>query len=308
MSLNYMSDSTDPIVLEDRALRSYSLACVKGLRALDYHKSAKLLCLIRGGYPPTRVVHNLASEFLEFTPELCDIPTSNFLKNRKHLVYALVERIFEDSYSRGDLKGAFTIDTAITGSSSRQFMDDFYSYFKEVVKRKGDREEVPEPFDYVFARFWHDREAEFNNTRAGPNVLPRNATDVRGRQHRVNMFLYNFGVRDLMSEDKPVLLGIDYPIDLKFNDQGGITGQKSEYIARVNEQIPIVVVGEDGARTTYRPTACQNTADMFVGLLGDYSRETISRLDFEFRRNKPLGNAWYPTLVNFCGTLKKGTR
>lgn len=297
-----MANIEGPITLSEEDIRSYSVACVKSLRALNHHQSSKLVCLLRGGYPPTRVVHRLAQEFLECPPELCDIPTSNFLKNRKHLVYALVENLI-NSYE-AHKGGSFTIDTAITGSSSRQFLDDLHKYFRDVIRKKQDRLSEPILRDYVFTRFWHRKEADFNGNHAAPNIFSRTTRDDKGRVHALNLALYNFGVKNLMSEDVPVLLGIDYPIDLKATDNEGVHGQKSEYATTVCRKEPIIVLGNSDERKTYRPSGAENTSDVFIGLLVDCSRDIIDRLAFEFKRKKPCGSTWYPSLVNFCGSLK----
>ena len=115
---------------------------------------------------------------------------------------------------------------------------------------------------------------------------------------------YNFGVRSLICEDKPILLGVDYPIHIREEDNEGVRGQKSEYVSPVDTHLPIVLMHPEGDMR-YQPRGEQTTADLFVDLAVERARENITKLaQLDSRENlKTLD--YPPYLVDFCKRVSR---
>lgn len=312
------------IKLDKRDIESYSLACIRALEVVARVDPKRMVCLLRGGYPPSKVVHGLSEQYLGKTMDSYAIPTSDFLRNKNDLVYALTDGsidLVRDNQNHGKI---LTIDTAISGSSSRQFMTDFANNFKKLVYDKKDLsgEAI---LDYSFIRFWHDSEHRFSRTKSKPFIIEHRQKSDRGRGKNIvlRFNVYDFGVRNLMAEDKPLLLGLDYPIEFAREENKGVHGQKSEYLVKVIKTEPIAI-RDDTAQTFYQPHGTQTTSDLFIDILSQNAKLQIDSLktlaqhkpiqglrgtidmnpDNPYRLN--LNTLKYPPyLVDFCGNLVK---
>ncbi len=314
------------IKISERDITSYSTACLRALEVIDHEDPKRMICLLRGGYPPSRVLYALSGEYLGKSLDSFPIPTSDFLKNKKSLVYSLTDNSINFAKNSQNHGKIFSVDTAISGSSSRQFMNEFTNNFQNLASCKRDvSEDVV--IDYTLVRFWHDSEDRYSRTKRKPSLSEhRQRSDSgSGKEFVLKFHVYDFGVRNLISEDKPVLLGMDYPIEFKKEDNGGIHGKKSEYIEKVLKTDPITMV-QDGGEITYQPHGEQTTADLFVDLIVQRSREQVSFFrelfsskpsrDREGNINMDPNNPYRvnlkvlqhpPYLVDFCGQLVRKT-
>lgn len=290
------------LVISKEDLESYSVASLGNLKIVNDTDPDKIVCLLRGGYPPTRVVKGLAEEYLGKSPEVYDIPTSDFLKNKKQLVYALAEQTVHFAHNSGGRARIFTVDAAITGSSSRQFLSEFAKAFKRAVERDETGEGVT--LDYVFSRFWDKSESRFSKKKIRPVLNNQKVEKKDGTVSYLNFHNYDFGVRSLVCEDFPALLGIDYPIHLSEEENNGIRGQKSEYAVRVSDKSPLVVV-DGGHHSFYKPHGDQTTADLFVSLALDYCRDQMKKIQAIDDRENLNTFEYNPDLVKFCKSLKR---
>ena len=286
----------DNLKIEANDLDSYSLACLGSLYVLDEKNPDQMVCLLRGGYPPFRVVSALARDYLGRDPQSFLVPTSDFLKNKKHLISALAEDALRLANRNEGHASLYTIDTAITGSSSRQFAREFISGFKRIARTDALLDDMN--IDYHFLRFWDDSEGRYSKTKLRPEKRKAKVKGENG-QSTLTMHDYNFGVRSLICEDKPILLGVDYPIHIREEDNEGVRGQKSEYVSPVDMHLPIVLMHPEGDRR-YQPHGEQTTADLFVDLAVERARKNIDKLSqLDSREN--LDTLEYPPyLVDFC--------
>ncbi|MDP1695808.1 MAG: hypothetical protein Q8L29_02775 [archaeon] len=281
-------------------LDSYSLACLGALNVFSKKNPDKVVCLLRGGFPPYRVVRALAREYLNKDPATFLVPTSDFLRNKKYLIYALAENAarLANKKGRGSL---FTIDTAITGSSSRQFIKEFIEDFDRAIRREFLNKNSN--LDYHFVRFWSDSEGRYSRTKLKP-VHNTRVSYGQGSDNclcSLNFFDYNFGLKSLICEDNPTLLGIDYPIELRASENNGVRGQKSEYISQVDKHASIIVDDTN----CFQPRGEQTTSDLFVDLVVEKSRQNIKKLSYLNERENLTTLTYPPYLVDFCKTLPK---
>lgn len=284
------------ICIDDEDVRSYSLACLNSLKVVHDNDPEKMICLLRGGYPPTRIVHGLAKEYLGKNIGIYDIPTSDFLRNKKDLVYSLAKKSLESSIGKPQGLSIFTIDPAITGSSSRQFLADFPENFGKASQKVDSLEGAN--LNYAFVRFWDKSQDRFSKTKVKPSAIRRYAFERNGVKDLLNLSIYDFGVKSLISEDCPTLLGCDYPIVFTEKENEGIRGQKSEYVVRVNKSQPIHV--QNGTETkSYQPQKDQSTSDLFIDIILDRCRREIDKIgSLDVRDN--LKSIYYnPSLVDF---------
>jgi len=295
------------MTMSEEDIHSYSSACVKSLFVIDKEQPESMVCLLRGGYPPTVVVDTLAREFLDVDLNPMLIPTSDFLKNKHQLVRVLTDQLVRKASCNDHNRGrVITIDTAITGSSSRQFLREFNDGFETVVRRN-EYSEIPVSLDYVLIRFWDKRPDRGSKTKIKSDVKTRydSITDVSGEEvrHRLRFKNYNFGVRSLISEDNPLLLGIDYPYTFEKGENGGIHGQKSEYTQQVEVSVPITVSRNDGTNNVYQPKLNQSTGDLFLELILDDSRELIDRISKTDNHVNLVSLEFPPCLRDFCSRI-----
>lgn len=306
----------DVVRIPKEDIDSYSIACLRALEVISRSKPNKMVCLLRGGYPPSRVIHKLVSDYLGRNMESCLVPTSDFLRNKKDLVYALTNHLVKTAIACPESSRVFSVDTAISGSSSRQYMSDFVTNFRKILDRNPDVQEDFE-LNYDFVRFWNNSEDRYSKTKRRPFVVEHTHKTPSGKKGVLRFHTYDFGVRSLISEDIPLLLGLDYPIEFDKEENNGVHGKKSEYTCRVEEQKPIVVSDEE-----YFPLKGQSTSELFLDLLIRNSQDMFNflRSIYSFRpglAGNPLtpnpSNPYRenlqtlrfpPYLVDFCGELK----
>lgn len=299
-----MTDLTDRVRINASDLESYSIACLGALYVTQKADPQQMVCLLRGGHPPSKVVHTLTKDYLGKDMSFYAIPTSDFLKNKKYLTYALAEEVLNTA-DRSDGNGrVLTIDTAITGSSSRQFMKEFADNFRKICQKGRFANDLT--LDYFFVRFWDNAQDRYSKTKCKAHLISHDQTmESQGRTSTNHLRLhdYNFGVRSLISEDNPLLLGVDYPIEFKEEENEGISGQKSEFVSSVKVQLPIHVENEDGKDSCYQPHGNETTSDLFIDLVTERSRENIAKLASINERANLATLEYPPYLVSFCKQL-----
>src|SRR3989344_4053206 len=119
--------SEDEYILKESDVIAYANACLRIAEAIDSINPHGLLCPLRGGLPPTRVVLNL----VEHKPRLITtVPTSNYVAHRDELLKIALEDVIataidnlasEEAPFTKDKVRILSIDTAISGTSIFHF-------------------------------------------------------------------------------------------------------------------------------------------------------------------------------------------
>jgi len=221
-------------------LYSYADTCRTIIGIIKNEKPDKIICPLRGAYPPIRVVSSqIEDNLIEY------VPTSEFLHNKEELVQSALEKIVSEMKEKGiRAPHILTVDTAITGSSIRRYRDLLKKYSPELMTRFGF-----EDLKYSIVKIWSSKskkESHHNNIRNIGNK-------------KIEFNDYNLNVDKLFCEDDNILLGIDYPFNLK-------GGKKAAYIVRIVSKNPINVEYGD-KKEIYTPLDNQTTADIFVEIV-----------------------------------------
>lgn len=245
--------SEDEYILKESDVIAYASACLKIAEAIDKIKPHGLLCPLRGGLPPTRVVLNL----VEHKPRLINtVPTSNYVAHRDELLRIALEDVIataidnlaneEAPFNRDRVK-IVSIDTAISGTS--------IFHFNEMLKRF--LPELQSQYDviveYFLAKIWQN---------------PEEAAKERRRNMRFHCNMRDLSINHgvayvptLLCEDVDGLLGFKY----RFTEMRGV---KSHDMESVVDPRPILVSRD---KTDFDLYQGPNAADMLVDILVNYA-------------------------------------
>lgn len=224
-------------ITEDE-LRSYADGCKKIAEVIDTEKPDVVMVSLRSAHPVSRCVDH----FVKTSVPKVYAKTSYFLNQLSRRVdKALYDCERKDRFGR-----VLMIDTSVTGRKLSWFMPQMLGSLAERVER---------PLEFVTAVLWHDKEGWQENTEK--------------QYDKINNRNYNFGVKSLICEDSPTLLGVKY-VDSKDRCHAGAAGVVDAY----NEPFAahIHVTGDDGTKVhkLERNGRIGSTADLFVDLVKKY--------------------------------------
>ena len=226
------------IEITEDELRSYADGCRKIAEVIDAEKPDVVMVSLRGAHPVARCV----DQFVKTSVPKVYAKTSYFLNQLSRRV----DKALYDCEKKDRLNKVLMIDTSVTGRKLSWFLPQMLGSLSENVEK---------PLEFVTAVLWHDKEGWQENSRKQyGNIDNRN---------------YNFGVKSLICEDSPTLLGVKY-VDSKDRCHAGAAGVVDAY----NEPFAahIHVTGNDGTKVhkLERDGRIGSTADLFVDLVKKY--------------------------------------
>jgi len=245
--------SEDEYILKESDVIAYANACLRIAEAIDSINPHGLLCPLRGGLPPTRVVLNL----VEHKPRLITtVPTSNYVAHRDELLKIALEDVIataidnlasEEAPFTKDKVRILSIDTAISGTSIFHFNEMLKRFLPEL------QTQYDVVVDYFLAKLWQN---------------PAEAAREKRRKMRFHCNMrdlsINHGVAyvpSLLCEDVDGLLGFKYGFT-------NVRGIKSPDMESVVDPKPIVVLRSEKDFDLYQGP---NAADMLVDILVQYA-------------------------------------
>ncbi|MEM7813307.1 MAG: hypothetical protein QW548_00205 [Candidatus Aenigmatarchaeota archaeon] len=230
----------------EQDIRYYAEACAKVAGELKRVSPHSIVCPLRGGYPPTRIVTKLC----DYNGRVHLLPTSAFVSGREDLVKEGFDRAFQDAKEEGVKAPRIAIiDTAISGTSLRKLNEELKREFPQFKKKYGD-------ISIYMAKVWKAK---------SPNQLKGGRFRFDKYNSELPIYHATAFVRELLCEDRPELLGIDYPFSTDRD-------RKSSYAEPVCAKKQIRVK-RDGSVTEYAP--CPTTADTLVNIVCVYARKGV---------------------------------
>jgi len=182
-------------------INKYSLACLRA--ANIYAAEFKTSCVkpaiinsLRGANPIVKIVEK-ALKSVGIEPTVYLLPTSGFLYQRDEVIYEGLKDIFDKELSSG-IGNLIFIDTMISGSSLRGFKQKF----KKLINHEfiNELESKLITFSFIGIKENHNNYQEnYNEHSFGTNNLVLKS--------------YVLPAGDIMTEDVPELLGVDYPFN-----------------------------------------------------------------------------------------------
>lgn len=211
--------SEENYVFKENEVRAYATACLRIAEALNTIDPQALICPLRGSLPPTTIVLKLLGK----TPNhVVTIPTSNYVANRDELLrtalYDLVGNVVDNNETLEGKVKIFTVDTAISGTSTKHFMDVLKRFIPEVQEHYG------VGIDYYLVKLWQ-RDQE---------VVQKKSTDFYSNTRNVVINQGVVYVPNLLCEDKDGLLGYRYG----FTERRGV---KTSELIEVDDRRLIIV-------------------------------------------------------------------
>ena len=233
-------------VFEKKDINRYALGCKKIAEFIIAKKPDEIICPLRGGYPPTTIIN----EICDYKSNIKYVPTSDCVEDKKGIIYSALETSLENFAKNGNKNPHLvTIDTAIKGSSTRQFKGLLLEYLPKIISKLGI------DITYSIVKLWLNPEEASRSKK------------LKIDSRKKGSIMYNdavFYVNDLLCEDKPELLGIDYPYCIGQD-------KKSAFLEKVGVQKKINVKGEGGEIREYLPIDC-TTSQLFIRIVQEAAK------------------------------------
>ncbi len=173
--------------------------------------------------------------------------SSYFIDGLGEVVGDILEKTFNTIRGKRPIKTVF-LDTSVTGTKLSWFMPQFIDVLKQVAEQLG------RSIDLTSIILHHSMSGVF-------------AVQPQEVHSKVTATRYDIGVKSLIAEDNPTLLGVVYNNEkIKCSDEA--VGEVSAYEPLVNAGILIV----DSNIAYFH----HSTADLFVRIVGDTIRDSLS--------------------------------
>ncbi|MBI4176172.1 MAG: hypothetical protein HY518_03130 [Candidatus Aenigmarchaeota archaeon] len=231
------------VEIGENELLSYAEGCRGIAEVIASEHPDYLLVSLRGGKPPADVVDHMTKG--KYTKVYAK--TSYFLKG----LGAEMDMALRACQDEGRIGKVLMVDTSVTGTKLSWFLPEMLSSLSG---------KVGHDLDFVTAVLWHGREGwhEERTERYGC---------ITNRQ-------YNIGVRSLICEDNPTLLGMTYDKrrDSLLKRAEDAVEDYEIHAYDSPERASIRVMGLDGKANEYHlDDKAASTAGLFVGLVRDYA-------------------------------------
>jgi hypothetical protein len=223
----------------DNELRSYANGCRNIASVIDVEQPDTVIVSLRGAYPVSRCVDHFAQSRI---PKV-HAKTSYFLNQLSRKV----DKALYSCERKGRLNKVLMIDTSVTGRKLSWFLPQMLGSLSE---------RVAHPLEFVTAVLWNDKEGWKENTEK-----------QYGSIRNVN---YNFGVKNLICEDNPTLLGVKY-VDSKDRCHAAAYSEVNAYAEPVAAHIHVKTDVGTKVHKLERNGRIGCTADLFVDLVRKYA-------------------------------------
>lgn len=222
--------------ISEEDLISYAQGCAQLASIIENEKPTAILVSLRGGLPPARIALSLS----RLKPPIIYLKTSYFLKNLGRFVVEALEKCSK-LYSPKSDSPLLYLDTSVTGTKIGWFLPQLKEYLTSLYPH----------WSLVSTILCHDP-----NLHYGLKPLfdePQNT--------------YHIGVRNILSEDTPELLGCPYHSHTDACHEKAI-GETLAYQRISNPAIH--VVGKES--TAIHESKKLSTADLFIELVKGYCK------------------------------------
>lgn len=227
------------IEMSEDELHSYAVGCQKIASVIESEKPDVIMVSLRGAHPVARCVDHFSKET---TPKVY-AKTSYFLNQLSRRV----DKALYDCEKKDRLNKVLMIDTSVTGRKLSWFLPQMLGSLSESVEN---------PLEFITGVLWHDKEGWQETTEK--------------QYGQISNKNYNFGVKNLICEDSPTLLGVKY-FDEKDRCHAGAVGVVDAYEEPVAARIHVTGKDETKVHKLERNGRINDTADLFVDLVKKYS-------------------------------------
>jgi hypothetical protein len=264
--INYDERHPDPnaFMIDENDIFRYAFSVSQ---MADYFVSVNpthLLVPLRGALPPVSMMLTyLDMNSIRYDSEIIPMPVSEFVDKCQEIKKSVIESALEDCIRKSLKPRFFTLDTSISGTSMKHYVDLLKSYLPELSGKFGNIE-----IEYDLMKIKKDPKEFSRKSIKASKASSRNITLNHGVSY----------VPNLMSEDIPVLLGVDYPIymnrKIKTREHGEnvIADRRFAFLKIIVSKKPIIIRSGSQERV-YEVSENQITADLFVDIVVSHIEE-----------------------------------
>lgn len=185
--------------IDSESLSDYVDACFNIASIFFWNNPSMIITPLRGAKPYVDLTKYIL-DFHDVNYESFELPTSGFIMNREFIIYEGLKEAFNNQLSN-DLPLSFLFpDSFISGSALKNFKYNFnYHFLKGIIS---DLELSDEFIYFIFVALKQGYHESFEPVYEKSDKLANNNLKI--------IKYYSLGLKDIITEDEPSLLGIDY--------------------------------------------------------------------------------------------------